>query len=668
MAERYSTPLRREYLRDNLSKYDYESKAGYSLRDIAYDVKVAFSLEKAPSASTIRNDLEVIQKEKVGPRTLTAEAERLLLPENFAEWRSTAFRAPGNKEYQTPPHQLAWFHLVLTLALKIELPEWVEEYLQVGDLNINDWAENPERLMSLFLLAPPRHGKSDLLGHVMMWLIMRNPDIRIIWCGGKLEISELTTAWVKGELESNEFLIDHYGPFENEGSWSDKRFTVATRQTRMRMPTMMAVGKNTTILSLDADFIVVDDFVDLKASESPTQQQKDQRWVTSQLFSRREPWTPLFGIGSHQPSPVGDCYSLLENQTDSEIVFVKQKAHEYADCLPLEDDMEQADRHGEHCLLWAGVRPWWFLESMRKALGDTVYEVCYNQDESQAKIAYFRDKVVRGSWPLPIMDHELGRYKDADVSERTPGILDRNRSFGQRPHCCGSDKLLTVIGFDPASGQSRSASESALIVLGGCPTCGRRYLIDMWHKRQSPEKHPAIILDYQQMYAAKRVRIEINAYQRALARDKDLVGAQATKGFLIDEWETGATKHDPAMGIPILSRHMETGKFSVPYMLPQDQDKAEAMLGELIRWPQAPNDIVMGLWLAELSVQQYITDFSHNTPEMFGSIDDVPAYMLVDIPTIHFGPTWNTGAKGKVVNEQGEHVSLQQALAETRSE
>jgi hypothetical protein len=92
-----------------------------------------------------------------------------------------------------------------------------------------------------------------------------------------------------------------------------------------------------TILSLDADFIFGDDMFDLSASLSPSQVNRDVLWVKSQLMTRREPWTPMLGIGSHQPSPTGDAYQAMDDDHDNDIYFVKQKAHEYENCKPLED-------------------------------------------------------------------------------------------------------------------------------------------------------------------------------------------------------------------------------------------------------------------------------------------------------------------------------------------
>jgi hypothetical protein len=588
-------------------------KGQWSLRRIGLAVQEHFDLEKPPVNATIKNDLHAIDTDP-DRGEYSDEAERLLEPDNFPEWRSTMFRAPGNKEYQTPEHQLAWFYLVRTLALKEVPPAWVIEYLGLTEalagIDLKEWVADPEQMLTIFLLAPPRHGKSDLAAHVIIWLICRNPDIRILWCGGKLDISKLTVKFVKLELEANEKLIELYGPFENEGSWSESSFVVATRKTRMRSPTLNAVGKGITILSLDADFIFGDDMFDLSASLSPSQVNRDVLWVKSQLMTRREPWTPMLGIGSHQPSPTGDAYQAMDDDHDNDIYFVKQKAHEYENCKPLEEGMEEADRHGEWCLLWSGLRSFSYLDQFRRSLGDITYEVCYNQDATQSVLQYFRPEVIRNTYPQPITSPTTGLYEDFNHYEQKSGVLDLKRSFGyELAQCCGSPhNLFKVIGFDPAAGSRSGTSESALVVLQGCKVCKRRYVIDYWHKRQSPEQHPETIALFAANHGVQRVRIEINAYQKALARDPRLKAASLEHRFIIDEWFTTDKKWDPSMGIPLLSRHMEQGRFSVPYELPQDKRHAEALLTQLVRYPAEPNDIVMALWLADLSLVQLIDE------------------------------------------------------------
>lgn len=628
----YSTAARRSYIKSRLHVYKPRQKGGYSYRDIAFDVKEHFELEKPPSPATIKNDLHVIE-EGDGIVEITDEALELLKPENFAEWRAKFFVAPGtNEPYETPEHQLAWFWLVISLALKVPLPLWVIDWFNnfsagFDKLDINDWCDNPEKLLSLMLLAPPRHGKTDLFAHTLVWLICKNPNVRLIWCGGVKDVSKLTVQWVKEELEQNEELISMYGPFESDNSWSNTEFTVATRTVRSRSATLTAVGKGSTVLSRDADLIILDDFVDLRASLSPTTIETDVLWVRSQLMTRREPWTPLLGIGSHQPSPYGDAYDFMAQDQNTNMVFIEIKAHDYEKCLSQEDRAEK-DRHGEWCLLWESLRPWWFLEDMRRDLGDIVYEVCYNQDAAASKIQYFSPDVLRGEYITPEFDETGQKYADPDLTERSPGCMDYRRTWGTVPRCCGNHDVLVVIGFDPAASEKKGSSESALSVRGACPVCHRRYRIDYWKERVSPEKHPGVILRFVEKYKPLRLRVEVNAYQKALSKNQELVHAQATHGFIIDEWNTDEKKWDVDMGIPLLSRFQVTGKESWPAFTPDDRIKTEEIIRQYLRWPQRPNDMVMADWLADLSLQGLIEELAFAVPEYLTDPEDIPPYLL----------------------------------------
>jgi hypothetical protein len=255
-------------------------------------------------------------------------------------------------------------------------------------------------------------------------------------------------------------------------------------------------------------------------------------------------------------------------------------------------------------------------------------------------LEYFRSEVVRNTYPQPVTDPETGRFKDFNHYEEKAGILDKHRSFGYPiRQCCGrTSSLRTVIGFDPAAGERRGTSESALVVLQGCSVCRRRYVLDYWHKRQSPEQHPDIIAQYAARYRPQNVRIEINAYQKALARDPRLKEAALEHGFIIDEWFTGDNKYDVSMGIPLLSRHMEQGRFSVPYELPQDRYHAEAMLTQIVRYPSEPNDVVMALWLADVALEELIKSANFARPRIFDP--SAPAYLLDQQVTIPLQPSW----------------------------
>ena len=50
--------------------------------------------------------------------------------------------------------------------------------------NINDTIIKREALLTLIILAPPRHGKSDLMLHGLMVILIIDPNKRIIYCSG----------------------------------------------------------------------------------------------------------------------------------------------------------------------------------------------------------------------------------------------------------------------------------------------------------------------------------------------------------------------------------------------------------------------------------------------------------------------------------------------------
>jgi hypothetical protein len=152
--------------------------------------------------------------------------------------------------------------------------------------------------------------------------------------------------------------------------------------------------------------------------------------------------------------------------------------------------------------------------------------------------------------------------------------------------------------------------------------------VDIWHDRISPEQHPDTIARYAGQYRPHRVRVEINAYQKALARDPRLRNAAADLGFVLDEWITDERRNDPLLGIPRLATSAEAGRWSIPYRHPQDQQTSEPLLRQLLRWPNKPNDMLFAEWLAELSLTQLIEESRYALPTHMGNMDEIPDYLL----------------------------------------
>jgi hypothetical protein len=611
---------------------------------IASDVGIHFG-RPAPSPATVLEDIKRLRK--IRRQAEKERAANQLVPEEFREWRASHFRDPQtNLPYETPDHQYHWFRVILALALKEEIPPETITYLDLPD-TLNGQILGGKHLLTLILLAPPRHGKTELAIHTIIWLICYQPNIRIMYCAGVTTTSQDNADLIKLELEYNKGLIDSYGPFRTEDvKWNQQQFVVATRTTPAKSPTVLPIGKKKNVLSKDADLIIVDDPQDLDDAESETSTTRDFRWFTTQVMSRREPHTPVIGLGSHLPSLFGDLWTQIEENaehisTGGQVLVIKKiRAHDYEKC-----DLELDPDH-TGCVLWPSLRPFWFLEGQRATIGDDVlFEAVYNQELIEGALRFFSKELLRSKYVYPqLSDDHRGIWPDIDFTlvEETPGVLDEHRSWRTIPYCCGTrDKLLIALGVDPAATESKKAAESAFVMMGVCRHCERRYLIDYAHERQSPEINPHTILDFAKSYAElDRVRIEVNAYQKALARDPMLVKAQTTYRFLLEDWNTDDRKNDPMIGIPVLSRWMKQGKFSIPYKTDADKERTEYVIRQFIRWPKRPNDVVMACWLSDLSLSDLYVDAQYNVPEYGDYWESLPQYLQesvveVDMADIH---------------------------------
>jgi hypothetical protein len=601
----YSKATRREYLTLNRGRFD---ASGYSLRDIAYDVKVSFGLDTPPSPTTISSDFKWLDAQAdAGARTATAE--ELLEPERFGEWRAHFFVAPNGQPYQTTEYHMALFWCVIALALKRDIPEWVIEYFDLPE-NINEDVQSLKFLFTLILLVAPRHGKTELIIHAIIWLICVNPEIRIIYCQGITKTSREAMNLIKLELELNEELVNYYGPFKDDNvRWNNEEFTTSLRTRLAKSPTMRPVGVQTNVRSQDADIIIVDDPQDLDRATSETVMERDYRWFTMELMTRREPHTPVIGVGSHIPSPYGDLWSQLEENIEElslegqRIIMRKLPAHIVDDC--------KGDPH-ETCVVWPEYRTYGFLMAQKALLGEQMFDAVYQQNPRPEGLRYFDPEVMKSPYVPPTTPGGPPAPLPEDQSQY--GVLDYERSWKEMPTCCS--KIIYAIGFDPAAGEGSGASESALIVKGICSGCQRRYYVDWWTKKQSPERNPDTIGSFFRSYPeVGRLRVEVNAYQKALSRDKVLREYSRTLRFNIAEWRTDDRKNDPKMGIPNLNRWMRDGYVSIPYKTQADRDYADRFTKYFLRYPRRPDDLVMADWLADGEAEEAVRAAKHDVPE-----------------------------------------------------
>ena len=143
---------------------------------------VAKILETTPAAVQMAYQayLEDLQTEQAQETwALPVVAEKTL--EDFDEFRDRYFRTEQGVPYLTPKFHKNWIESIM-------------KAIETGGQHM--------------ILSPPRHGKTELLIHFVVWLIAKNPNIRIMWVGGNEDIAKNSVSAVMDQLENNELLIE----------------------------------------------------------------------------------------------------------------------------------------------------------------------------------------------------------------------------------------------------------------------------------------------------------------------------------------------------------------------------------------------------------------------------------------------------------------------------
>lgn len=467
--------------------------------------------------------------------------------DDFVRFRDEYFLTEQNKNYETPDFQKRWIGAIL------------------------DSIQHGKRLM---ILSPPRHGKTDLLTHFCVYMIAKNPNIRIMWCGGNEDIAKNSVGAVLDHLENNEGLIQDYGdwdgfrPANRSGkSWSSSQFTVATRTVSgIKSPTLVAIGKGGKILSRDADLIIADDIEDHGSTVQPSARENTRNWWTTTLQSRKEEHTGMVVIGSRQ-HPDDLYHHLLENQAWESIV---DRAHDLE--IPLED--ETLD-HAPH-MLWAEKRTHkWLIEQLASAEttgGRNIFEMVYLNKAIPDGMSLF-------------------------TAESVDACLDTSRKLGDIP-----PHTALIAGLDPAS----TGYQAAVLWAYNAKT-QQVWLVDVKNDQGGGiQKAHNLMKEWYEKYWLSHWVIEENGFQRAIGQDREIRNWAAAHGVRLEGHQTYKNKWDPTFGVTSMVGMYEQQKMNLPWADAQTKRKVNILRQQLLYFSQAgasnsrnvktKTDLVMASW------------------------------------------------------------------------
>ena len=443
--------------------------------------------------------------------------------EDFETFRDLVFVTETGAKFETMPFHKRWIDAIL------------------------DAIENGTRTQ---ILSPPRAGKTALMRHVCMWLIVRNPHIRILWISSSKDLAERWLAYIEAEFERNEALRELYLPpgkdFRPTGagsSWARTEMTIGTRTRAVASPTITALGARSTILSMDADLIVVDDIEDNRSIAIPSTREKMKYWWSVTVTSRIEDHTGVVVIGSRQH--IDDLYSVnLKSDLWNNIV---ESAHDPTCPHP----KAELELHVE-CMLWPERHPYsWLLEQeteMTEHAGVEVFEMVYLNAPVASGLAMFR----------------------ADAIDRA---MDVSRKIGDIPP--GS---VLVAGLDPAiTGYQASflwayqlENDTQYMVdlenREGGGIAAARNIIERWHAE----------------YQVSVWRIESANIQAVYLDDDWIRNFAADNNIIIQGFHTGTNKHDPAFGVSQYAVRFENDKINLPVGDAESRRKVELYRAQLL--------------------------------------------------------------------------------------
>lgn len=491
-------------------------------------------------------------------------------PDNFVRWRKKYFRDRKGQPYITPPHQ------------KI----WVEEILRT----IKEGGQ-------LSIMAPPRHGKSDLLAHFCIWQILINPNIMIMWIGGNDDIAKLSLAQVRDELQNNKKIQadfnngNSFAPDKKSGlPWSTNQFTIGTRTvTGLRSPTMVAIGRGAKILSRDADWIITDDLEDEISVRTEGARETTRNYFFQNIGTRKEDHTGWVNIGSRQH--IEDIHGkLLENTTWDSIVNV---AHDPACELEEHDDEKPlprghtkqkncpiCDKHVE-CCLFPQLRTYKYLVERREALGKRIFNMTFQNSPEDAGSLIFLKQSVDACL------NKTRRFRDIEwIKQNT------SRSY-------------LIAGLDPSATQYQAS-----VLKAYDPETQKRFIVDLENRLGGGVRAVReTIQKWYEMYECRMWVIEENLYHGGITDDEKLINYCGTNGIQILGHLTNAqNKWDSNYGISAMGPLFDEGLYDIPY---RDQNQLiKEYRKQLLSFSHQPgvrkkdsSDLVMADWFTEVGIR-----------------------------------------------------------------
>lgn len=452
-------------------------------------------------------------------------------------------------------------------------------------------------LNRVLINVPPEHAKTTTFTvNYVVWLIHKNPDIRVVLVSKGLKLAQDFLYEIKLKLTSPLYREMHLrfapegGWKDPDGSWSSDRIYVKGKNESgiQKDPTVQAMGLKGQIYGRRADLVILDDIIDSKnCREVDFQLRLINRDIDSRLPSDQEGGGLLLVLGT-RVAPM-DIYRTLTDIEDGDgrrvwTYFRMPAVLSYGD--------------GDSST-WETLWPEkWSGTSLSRRRIDAGWNLYYQQldvdDDMTFKAEAVNASINNGRFPGPLTD-------EAHMRTRKDGMRG----------------LYVVAGLDPAA-----TGNTAIIVAALDRESEKRYILDGWNKPNATAED--IIRQFKHftdLYLLNEWVIEKNAVQRFIAQLPELVDFARARGCRITEHYTTSNKRDADWGVQTMAplfdscvtyddqlkryRPTKTGLIELPST--RQNQWVNDLVQQLTIWQpegmaqKVKTDLVMALWFTHIA-------------------------------------------------------------------
>lgn len=542
----------------------------------------------------------LVAERAAGPRAkaVTGAALRLgVTPESVAKWRSadTAFDESCRRilDRKVPP-PLEEFRLEYFGHPSPVHHRWMMEVIHAAE---------PDSLT--MILAAPESAKTTLLVDYACRRLVDDPNWRIAVITEGQDLAKKIVGQIASRMDDPVVaprFFEDFGPFkapDRSRPWTDVVLQVLGTTHDEKEPSVEAKGAGSKLYGGRYDDIFLDD---LQSTQNLNDTAKLLRYVRQTVLSRLSAGVGrTTAVGSRVGA--GDVWEamLSEGMVDA---LVRIPALVWLDAPgPAEPATIKAEemfvRAKGKVLLVPGVE-------------DRVASM-WPEHWPLQRLAVRRSKVGEEVWARTFQQLDVVSLNAAFPQDVVDRSVDASRSVGPGPY--GTDTVCTLDpGFDDGTCAAGAYAFLAdkLLVLDSVALRGLG----------TTEEILALIGQWSARYRPTRWIIEINNFQRGLARDHRLNELAERWGFSIVSHTTGRNKHDPVLGVRQLGASFSAGEVSIPWKGVDTQDRMRPLCRQLVRWVPSKSgvdleqDLVVCLWFAWLQWQEERRLIGLSTPRM----------------------------------------------------